>query len=755
MERRTGPFLGRLLSATAAVVLAIPALQAQEAAPPSRPRIGLVLAGGGAKGGAHVGVLKVLEELRVPVDCIAGTSMGALVGAGYASGQSAGEIEKFLVGVKWNSVIGSAGRRDLEPIEQKRADVTYSNELEFGLRGGRIIVPGGIVDTARIENLLRVYVARARMEADFDRLPIPFRAVATDMLSGKMVVLASGDVATAMRASMAIPGAFAPVSLNGQVLADGGMVRNIPIDVARGLCADVVIVSNLVEPDIKEGDLRSAVQLLTRSTDVMIRANEDAQLATLTDRDVLIDTFTGDIGTASFERVPETIPLGEVAARKAADSLRRYSLSEEEYAEWRQRVASSQNVQVRLADVTFKGLDRVNPDYLKTRTVVKPGDMVGVEKISEDALRLSALQDFESVGYTLTGDPQDATLEWLPHEKPWGPNYLKFDLGVYASNGGDLAFVVNAQHTHPWLNSRGGEWQNELQLGYESKLETRFYQPMDVAQKWFIEPRLGVNQVLDDVYVGGDRLAKYIYRDWGVSTDVGRNMGKYTQARLGYGYLDRTYKRDTGPSILPEGTHHDAGVTFNLTHDSRDKRFSATKGIAASMEYTISDDSLGGDRNWQRGEAALAAVLPVGKNLIWTTLAGGTDFNSHLPFDRMFTIGGPSSFPGFELGEMRTTDYATISASYLHKLGDIVSLRGQAVYVGLRLQAAQLTNVNPLDTEDENLTIYGGSLYLTGSTPVGPLTIGYGKTSTDAWSVWLAIGRPIGHGTAMERGIFR
>jgi NTE family protein len=277
---------------------------------------------------------------------------------------------------------------------------------------------------------------------------------------------------------------------------------------------------------------------------------------------------------------------------------------------------------------------------------------------------------------------------------------------------------------------------------------------MDVAQKWFVEPRLGMKQVLDDIYVGGDRVAKYIYRDWGASAEVGSNLGKYTQTRLGYAYVDRTYKRDTGPSVLPEGTHHDAGLTFNLIHDGRDKRFSATKGLAASLEYTLADDSLGGNRNWQRGEAALAAVIPVGRNLIWTTLAGGTDFNSGLPFDRMFTIGGPSSFPGFELGEMRATDYATISASYLHKLGDIVSLRGQAVYLGLRLQAAQLTDANPLDSAGD-ITISGGSLYLTGSTPVGPLTIGYGKTSTDAWSVWLAIGRPIGHGTAMERGIFR
>ena len=746
---------GRLLAVFAAAGLIVPAL-AQEGPPaPQRPRIGLVLAGGGAKGGAHVGVLKVLEEMRVPVDCIAGTSMGALVGAGYASGLSAAEIEKFLVGVKWNSVIGSAGRRDLEPIEQKRNDVTYSNELEFGFRNGRIIVPGGIVDTARIENLLRAYVARARMEADFDRLPIPFRAVATDMLTGKMVVLASGDIATAMRASMAIPGAFAAVSLNGQVLADGGMVRNIPVDVARSLCADVVIVSNLTEPDIKEENLQSAVQLVTRSQDVMISANEQAQLATLTDRDVRIDTFMKDISTASFERVPETIPLGEAAARSAIASLQRYSLTEEQYAEWRRRVTADQNVEVRLADVTFKGLKLVNPEYLQSRIDMKAGDMVGIGRISEEALRLSALQDFESVGYTLTGEPESATLEWQPHEKPWGPNYLKFDLGVYASNGGDLAFVVNAQHTRTWVNSRGGEWRNELQLGYESGLETRFYQPIDVQQKWFVEPRLGVKQILDDIYVGGDRVAKYVYRDLGASTDLGRNIGKYTQARVGYAYLDRTYKRDTGATVLPEGSHTDGGITFNLTHDSRDKRFNATSGVAAVVEYTLADESLGGNREWQRGEAAIAGVLPVGRNLVWTTLAGGTDFHSHLPFDRLYTIGGPSSFPGFELGEMRADDYATISASYLHKLGDIVSLRGQAVYVGLRLQAAKLNEPNPLDGEVDELSIYGGSLYLTGSTPVGPLTVGYGKTSTNAWSIWLAIGRPIGHGTAMERGIFR
>mgnify|MGYP005811058613 CR=1 FL=1 len=754
MECRIASLLGRSLAAFAAFILATPMLHAQESAPPARPRIGLVLAGGGAKGGAHVGILKVLEEMRVPVDCIAGTSMGALVGAGYASGQTAAEIEKFLRGVQWNSVIGSAGRRDLEPIEQKRAGVTYSNELEFGIKGGRIIVPGGIVDTARIENLLRVYVARARMEADFDKLPIPFRAVATDMLTGRMVVLAEGDIATAMRASMAIPGAFAAVPLGNQVLADGGMVRNIPVDVARGLCADVVIVSNLVEPDVKPEQLQSAVQLLGRSLDVMISANEEAQLATLTDRDVRIDTFTGDIGTASFERVPETIPMGEAAARAAVAALRKYSLPEREYAAWRERVTATQGMDVRVAEVTFKGLEHVNPAYLLSRTNVKAGDAVDVSRISEDALRLSALQDFDSVGYTLIGDPRNATLEWEPHEKTWGPDYMKFDLGVYASAGGDLAFAVDVQHTRNWVNSLGGQWRNELQFGYENKLETRFYQPLDAAQRWFVEPRAAGQQNIEDLYVGGDRLAKYVYSDLGASLDFGGNFGRYTQARVGYGYVDRNFRRDTGSPLLPEGSSSDGGFTTVVTHDSRDKRFSATRGWAAVMEYTLADESLGGDRNWQRGELAVATTIPLGSNLIWTTLAGGTDFNSNLPFDRMFSLGGPGSFPGFELGEMRARDYASLSGSYLYKLADIISLRGQAIYVGIRLQAAEVNRLDPLGTETED-SIYGGSLFLTGSTPVGPLTLGYGKTTSDAWSLWLAIGRPIGHGTVMERGIFR
>ena len=339
-----------------------------------RPRIGLVLAGGGAKGGAHVGVLKVLEELHVPIDCIAGTSMGALIGGGYAAGIPADELEKFLVAIDWKRVVGSQGRRDLEPIEQKRSGPTYSNEFEFGVTPNGLAAPAGLINTSNVEDLLRVYVARARLETDFDKLPIPYRAVATDMVSSKMIVLGEGDLATAMRASMAIPGGFAPVIMDNMILSDGGLVRNIPVDIARNLCADQVIVVNLVEPEANPVKLQVATQLLSRAMDVMIIANEELQLASLKPGDVRIDVIMGDISTADFERVPETVPLGVTAARKMSAELTKYSVPEAQYVAWRTGVTQSQKMDGQLAGVRYEGLERVNPDYLAQRQKVQPGD---------------------------------------------------------------------------------------------------------------------------------------------------------------------------------------------------------------------------------------------------------------------------------------------------------------------------------------------------------------------------------------------
>jgi len=765
--RLAAAFAGSLLACCAATATEPAATQAAAMAP-SRPRVGLVLAGGGAKGGAHVGVLKVLEEMNVPIDCIAGTSMGALVGGGYASGIPAHGLEEFVTGIDWKSVVGGVGRRDLQTMEQKRAGVTYSNDIELGLEEGRVVLPAGIVNTSSIEDLLRTYVAQARAQTDFDKLPIPYRAVATDMISGRMVVIDSGDLATAMRASMAIPGAFAPVETDKYVLSDGGMVRNIPVDVARNLCADVVIVVNLVEEEVKREKLRTATQLLGRSTDVMIVANENLQLESLTDRDVRIDVIMGDITTADFERVPETVPLGEKAARLVADKLARLAAPAAQYQAWRARVTAGQDIEARLADVKYAGLERVNPEYLASRAQVRTGDVVDTAEISAEAQRTSALQEFESVSYTLTGDPANPTLEWLPKEKAYGPNYLKFDLGLYGTEDGDLGFVVYGKHTRTWLNSLGAEWRNEVQLGYYNNLSSSLYQPLDVAQRFFVEPRVFFTRSWEDVFLDNERLSRYRFTDFGGALEVGTNLGDDAQLRLGYLFTKRDASVETGSLILPEGRRNDAGLTAAVTFDSRDTAFNPTRGVAAAVEYLYADESMGGELDWQRLEAGIGMAIPARNDVVWVTLAGGSDVGSDLPLDRTFMLGGPGSFPGFELGELRVTDYWTASGSYLWKVKDIMTLRGQALYAGLRLEGGQtwgrLETMIPTDPPlgdlvpddfDEDELIYGGSIYLAGRTQAGPLTVGFGRTSTNSWSLWIAIGRPVGHGTILERGIFR
>ncbi|HET7812327.1 MAG TPA: patatin-like phospholipase family protein [Steroidobacteraceae bacterium] len=736
------------LAGVAVLAASWPTLAAEE--PGQRPRIGLVLAGGGAKGGAHVGVLKVLEELHVPIDCIAGTSMGALVGGGYASGIPAKDLETFVTTIDWKKVVGSQGRRDLEPIEQKRAGATYSNDFEFGITPEGVTLPGGLVNTSNIEDLLRTYVANARSVSQFDKLPIPYRAVATDMVTGRMVVLDKGDLATAMRASMAIPGAFAPVLKDDMILNDGGLVRNIPIDVARDLCADRVIVVNLVEPSVDPKRLRTATQLLSRTMDVMIEANETLQLQTIKPGDIRIDVYMGDITTADFERVPDTIPLGEKAAREHSAELAAFAVPEAQYTAWRERVTRSQNLETRVADVKFDGLKRVNPEFLATRSDIKPGDKVNVTELSKEAQRMSVLQDFDSVGYRIEGDPQAATLTWMPKEKSWGPNYLTADLGLYTSSDGDLEFALYGRHVRTWVNHLGAEWRNELQFGGDSYLQTSFYQPLDTAHRFFMEPRVQVARTLENIFLNDERVARYEYQDAIGAVDFGVNFGRFAQARVGYVFDSRKVDVDVGSPVLPETEPDDAGISASLEYDSRDTAFAPTRGMTMALQYLASDDSLGGDRDWDRTELGIGVAVPFRRNIWWITAAGGA--SNDLPADRMFTLGGPGSFPGFEMGEMRVGSYWTIGTSYLWNIKEVLPIKGHALYMGFRVVGG---GVSERFDQEESEGIYGGSVYLTGRTMVGPLTLGVGSTSTDSWSAWLSIGRPVGSGTILERGIFR
>ncbi|HUJ52875.1 MAG TPA: patatin-like phospholipase family protein [Steroidobacteraceae bacterium] len=715
-----------------------------------RPRVGLALAGGGARGGAHIGVLKVLEELHVPVDCIAGTSMGALVGGGYASGLSASEIERFIRAVDWKSAVGGVGSRPLQPAEQKRFD-DASGSLEFGLKGGKIVTPGGLIASSRIEDVLRTYVAKARSVSDFDKLPIPYRAVATDMLSGKMVVLDHGDIATAMRASMAIPGAFPPVITDQYVLSDGYIVRNLPIDVVRDTCADIVIAVNLVKPTVTRQQLITGASLVWRSTDITMEENERLQLQTLTARDVRIDVDSGDIGSSDFERTAETIPQGEKAARAVAARLAALSVSQDEYLAWRRRVTVSQHIEIRIADVRFEGLKYVNPQYLRNVTNVRAGDTVDIAAISRDAARLAALDDLQGVEYQLSGDPNNPELVWRPTEKQYGPDYLRLGGGLYAAGGGVLLFELDGQYVRRWLNVYGGQWRNELEIGTTSLAASSLYQPLNVSQTFFVEPAVAASRSLEYVYNDYERVAQYFFNDLIGHVDLGANLGNSGQLRAAYWADRRKTEIDTGVPQLPTGESTDAGLAATGFYDTRDAASFATRGTAAAVQYFWSADALGATRDWQRLELAVREALRFSKTSLWLTAAGGSDLGSTLPADRAFSLGGPQSFPGYAPGEIRARRYWTVTGDFLWRVADILPIANQTLYGGLGLQGARAYDrVDPVS----NGALYGVSGYLGGRTPIGTLAIGVGKATGD-WAAWLTLGTPVGTGSILNQPLFR
>jgi NTE family protein len=719
--------------------------QTSEPSSTTRVRVGLVLGGGGARGAAHVGVLRVLEEYRIPIDCIAGTSMGALIGAAYASGMSSTEIERVIVGINWSETLGASGMREQQPVHLKTGRATYSNRLEFGVSKQGLLVPGGLVQSQQIDSLLRTIVSQARYHDSFDELPIPFRAVATDVGSGEMLVLGGGDLSVAMRASMAVPGAFAPVRVEDRVLVDGGLVRNLPVDVARQMCADVVIASSLVNPQPSVESLQSALAIVGQMVDVMIKNNERDQLASLDDDDVPILITLPGMTSGDFEKAPSAIPLGDQAAREVASRLSRYSLSREAYAQWRGGIARAAAASPRIVavdEIRVDGLKRTNPDIVRRMIRSRAGAPLSEQQIVDDAQRIFSHGDYEKVDYNVEQTEQGAVLQFLPAEKPWGPNYLRFDLGLMSATGGDTAFVLRADHSREWINSLGGRWSNTLQLGTDALLQTRLFQPLGQGQRWFVEPSLYWSREQQNVYVAGDRVARYDLTETAARIDLGLSLGSWAEWRIGIERGITDFTVDTGPRLLSDFENVDRGaVTSRFTIDTRDSAYVPASGVYAKLDAMAAVSALGSEDEYQRVELFVQYPRLFGKDLIYFELGAGTDFDGDAPNYDLFTLGGINQLAGFQEQELRGHEYAFGRIAYLRKVTDLRTLLGESLYAGVSVEAGNM--FERTNGAAASGPIFGSSVFFGGRTPIGPLLISLGHAEGGHRAAYLQIGRPL------------
>jgi NTE family protein len=506
----------------------------------------------------------------------------------------------------------------------------------------------------------------------------------------------------------------------------------------------------LSSPQPVAAELTSALALVSRSMDVMIKGNERAQVATLTGDDIGIEVPMGDIGTGDFQRIAEAVVLGRAAAETQAAELGRFAIPESEYLAWRASITAAAAQPVHLAEVRIEGLRRVSPAYVEAQLQnLQPGADVDSRQIKADTDRLYALGDFERIEHQLSGPPEARVMKISPVEKSWGPDFLRFDLGLSAEESGEVLALLRADHTRAWVGELGGRWNNSLQIGRLMRLSTDFYQPLDVAHDFFLRPAVRYESSLQGVYQGSERVAEYFVKDLYGELAFGANLG--TRAQLSAGVRSGWVKteRDTGALVLPEQAREtDTRLFFDAVYDTRDDVGLPTRGSLIYLRYVHSDSWLGGEQAYDLAEGVVTKSIAWRGDSLSLILGGGKKLAGVLPPARDFRLGGIRSFPGLRFDELRGTSYWFAGTSYLWKLVDIQPLFGQALYAGLRLQAGRMTGRG-----DQLLTpgtLYGIAGSLNGRTPVGPFILSLGYVDSDSWELQFTLGRPIPEGSALD-----
>ena len=472
--------LAGLLSAGAVAVASAADVAADRAAEAVRPRIGLVLSGGGARGLAHVGVLKVLERERIPVDVIAGTSMGAIVGGLYASGLSAQDIETEVLKLDWSDVFASrVDRRELSQ-RRKEQDFEVSPLIELGISTDGLKAPLGSVSSRGLESRLRRLTLSARQVREFDKLPTPFRAVATDMETGQAVILREGDLAKALRSSMSVPGVFAPLEVDGRILGDGGLVNNTPVDVARAMGAQRLIVVNIGTPLAKRETLNSLTGVTSQMINILTEQNVQQSLHSLTASDVLIAPEMDNMSSSEFERVREFILRGELQAEALVLRMQDLKVSETQYEAWKAQRKQRESTPTPLKFVQFEGTKQTRPQTRSDVLLTQAGQPFDLGKAERDITVLAATGDYQRTDYRLVRTRDgDEGLVFDLDDKPWGPDYLQMGLDFSADNRGRSSFNLKLVHNRHWLDNHGSEWRNFVRLGTAPALGSEWYRPMD------------------------------------------------------------------------------------------------------------------------------------------------------------------------------------------------------------------------------------------------------------------------------------
>jgi NTE family protein len=735
-------------------LLLLPPLAWGQDLPPTvdkeRPRLGLVLSGGGARGLAHVGVLKVLERERIPVDLITGTSMGAIIGGLYASGMSATQLERELTRLSWGDVFASRVERQDLSQRRKEEDFEFSAVLEFGMRDGEFRAPQGTLSSRGLEALLRRFTLPVRKIRRFDALPTPFRAVSTDMETGEQQVLSEGDLALAIRSSMSVPGVFAPVEWEDRILGDGGLVNNLPVDIARGMGAERLIAVNVGTPIGGRESLGSLLGVTAQMINILTEQNVKRSLASLWEGDVLIKPQLGKLGSGDFERGVDFIKLGEQAAEAALPQLRAFAVDEASYQRWREARGGAQLDRPLLAAVRMEGSEIANPQRFADQLESRPGDRFDLAKAERDTRFLASSGDYERVDYHVEAREGGDTLVFSMEDKSWGPNYFRVGLDLSTDLSGDSSFNLRISHNRHWLTTNGTEWRNQLTLGQTPRLYSELYHPLGIrlgaSNDWFVSGWAELERKQLNLYdEAGNGRARFQRSGATLGVDLGQPWGKWGEIRLGV-----VHERwELSPSLLtielPDSEAHrqarETALRLKAVVDQLDFANFPQRGYRIAFE-TLYGQQVNKDHDsgrFQRVELQATGVQSWGRHTLNLHLRGFAAREPESSVQGPYSLGGFQQLSGYKQGQLTGAALLFGRASYYMRLNETPVLT-RGFFVGGSLEAGNTWE------HHRQMSLKGlrwaSSLFLGTDTTVGPLYVGLGYAPQGGSALYLFIGRP-------------
>jgi NTE family protein len=708
---------------------------AQEPAKPKRPRVGLVLEGGGALGFAHIGVLQYLEAHHIPVDYVAGTSMGGLVGGLYAAGNSPEDLKKFVGDIDWALVLSGQLPFPALSFRRKEDKLAFPNRLEFGLNKKGLTLPTGLNSGSAVNLLFDKTLLPYYDLKNFDELPIPFRCVATDITTGEPHVFKDGPLPRALRATMSIPGLFAPVRIGNDLYTDGGAVDNLPVDIAQEMGAQEIIAVYLDTGPVDPEKLDSLLAIAGRNVEIMIAANEARSLKTA---NLVIRADVSKFASSDFTMSEKIIPQGLKAAQGMAAQLDKYAVSD---AEWEDYVAQRNsrkrtNLPVpKFVEVAgLKGMDQSQVASSFKQYVDKP---IEPKKIETTIADLEGTGIYSGINFNLVDRNNEKGLLIRPLKKGYAPPFVNLGLTLSSIDSNNLQLGIGGRVTLVNLAGPGSEIRIDGQMGQLAGMEGELYKPIVPGKRFFMAPHVYFAHANDAYYSGSTQLAQYKEVKNGIGGDLAYQFNSKTELRVGGDYLHYKETRTVGQAIEQEFNLRPFVPKLEFRYFGQNEVMVPSRGTIVQLVYNYYTEKPNASGGYSQMSLRSSHFIPVReRGIIAGAFSGGTSFHASNLGLAGFQLGGPLRLSAYSRGELLGNDYFLVQGAYLYQLTRLNPLIGDQIYVGGLFEIGKIIGGN---LATPNLPSDLGAIVIA-KTLIGPLYGGI-AANTDHFKWYIGLGR--------------